>query len=182
MPSPAASRPSLQIRPFDYPLQIELVPKRAWGHNLRALIPATQWDKIKNAVFEQAGFHCEICHGQGQRHPVECHERWTFDESKRLQRLDGLIALCPRCHLAKHLGFAMRNRSPEDFDKIMAHLARVNGIGRDEADKYVEWVFAIQRRRANMAWVMDLRWLERHCAITWSAEARRSSMLIRDAA
>lgn len=167
------------ITPSEYPLTIELVPKNAWDHNLRALIPASQWDRIRNAVFEQASNRCEICGGYGWSHPVECHERWTFNEPKRLQTLDGLIALCPRCHAVKHLGFTMKNRRPESFQTARQHLMRVNGITGAEADKYIEWAFGIQRARAKMMFVMDLSWLSRHFQFSWSKKALQSTALIR---
>jgi hypothetical protein len=168
------------IEPSSYPLQIELVPEKAWGHNLRGLIPGSQWDKIKKAVFGLAGHRCEICRGRGWDWPVECHEKWEFNEKRRLQTLEGLVALCPRCHAAKHLGFAMKNKAPEAFAAIREHIMKVNGLTGEQVDKYIEWAFAIQRPRAKMLWTLDQRWLERHYVFAWSKKAIESNILIRD--
>jgi len=49
---------------------------------------------------------CETCGGCGPQYPVECHEIWNYDDTRLIQKLDGLIALCPDCHEVKHIGLA----------------------------------------------------------------------------
>ncbi len=169
----------ISITPHDYKLKIELVPEKAWGHNPRSLMPRGQWDKIKGAVFDLAGDRCEICCGRGYDHPVECHERWNFNEEMRLQTLEGLIALCPRCHAAKHLGFSMMAKTPKSYDAVRSHMARVNDVSAFENDKYIAWAFAQQAKRRGLSWVMDVRWLERHFQFAWSKSALESKVLIR---
>lgn len=148
-----------------YPLEIELVPQTAWGHNLRSLLSKSQWDHIRQCVYESAQYRCEICQGKGSKHPVECHEIWSYNEDTRLQTLKGLQALCPWCHQVKHLGFAKHQGS---IRHLIEHMMKVNGTSTKETQDYIDAVFAVQRRRATMSWIMDLRWLTNHYACQWT--------------
>lgn len=143
--------------PGDYKLKIELVPERAWGLNLRAVLKASEWKKIKEWTFERAGSRCEICGKVGRKHPVECHEIWAYEENQRVMRLVGLQALCPLCHLAKHYGFAEKQ---DLSNAVIAHLATVNGISPGEAAYYAKRSIDGQRRRSKMAWRLNLDWFE----------------------
>ena len=82
-------------------LTVELVPRSLWGINLRSELPKSKWDKLRKATYKKANFVCEICGGVGRKWPVECHEIWHYDDENKVQRLDGLIALCPPCHQVK---------------------------------------------------------------------------------
>src|SRR5574337_1863360 len=87
-------------------LTIELVPQTSWMNNVRAVLTTKRWDILRGIVADQAWNVCEICGGVGPKHPVECHEIWEYDEKNRTQKLAGMIALCPDCHMVKHFGFA----------------------------------------------------------------------------
>jgi hypothetical protein len=88
--------------PPDAPrLSIELVPATSWFDNLRSLLPPAEWDALRKATSQAAGHRCEICGGRGPKWPVECHERWQYDDATHVQTLTGLIALCPECHRVK---------------------------------------------------------------------------------
>ena len=52
-------------------LTIELVPKGQWGTNLRSRLPKAEWDRLRKAQYQAAGYVCEICGGEGPSHPVE---------------------------------------------------------------------------------------------------------------
>lgn len=161
MPMPYGVLSTPAISPKRYKLQIELIPERQWGVNLRSAMSATQWGQVSREIFEAAGHRCALCGGRGRKHPVECHEVWSYDEDpdlaagKRVQRLEGLQALCPACHRVKHLGFADKQGW---LDASIKHLARVNGIGIPEARAYLDWAYAQQRRREFMKWAQDLSW------------------------
>jgi hypothetical protein len=60
-------------------------------------------DQLHSVVL---GSRCEICGGRGPEHPVECHERWRYNDLIRTQTLVRMIALCPACHQVKHVGLA----------------------------------------------------------------------------
>jgi hypothetical protein len=105
-------------------------------------------------VYRQAGSQCVICAGAGPSHPVEAHEAWEFDEAERMQRLVGMMALCPACHEVKHFGRAVRLGREE---QVRAHLARINGWSEDEVEEHLRTAAEVWQRRDEVEdWGLDL--------------------------
>lgn len=140
-------------------LTIELVPKPLWYSNLRTELPKADWDKLRKEVYRKAAHLCEICGGHGSNWPVECHERWEYDDKKKIQILKGLIALCPTCHSVKHIGYT-QTQGYYAFTKAMRHLMKVNQIDIVEAEEFISEAFRIWQERSNHDWTQDLTWLK----------------------
>lgn len=138
------------------PLQIELVPSTSWGDNLRSKLPRSQWDRLRKACYANAGFRCELCGGKGRRHPVECHEIWSYDETDFVQKLEGLIALCPACHRCKHPGNTRRIGLGH---LIEPHLMKVNGWAQEQAQHAQGWALMEWDARSAHQWTVDIDWL-----------------------
>lgn len=82
-------------------LTIDLLPRGAWYKNLSKTLPQKDWDRLRQAAYERAGYKCVICGaGNGQ---LEAHEVWEFDTYVKTQKLTDIIALCKSCHMVKHL-------------------------------------------------------------------------------
>ncbi|MDD5002074.1 MAG: HNH endonuclease [Thiomonas arsenitoxydans] len=135
-------------------LYVDLVPQTAWYDNLRALLQTDEWDAVRRAVYRRAGHRCQICGGQGEKWPVEAHERWAFDDAAGVQSLRDIEALCPACHTVTHFGLAeIRGKKQEAF----SHLMRVNAWSADQARKHVDEAFATWQRRGQRRWSLDAR-------------------------
>ncbi len=140
--------------PFANPrLSIELVPSSSWFDNVRARIPVPEWDFLRKQIYTAAEDCCEICGGRGSNHPVECHERWHYDDKKKIQRLDGLLALCPACHQVKHIGLAEVRGL---YDQSISQLCKVNGWDSIDATEYVQAAFDIWAARSKHEWEVDI--------------------------
>jgi len=142
-------------------LKIELVPSTLWGMNLRSLLTRGEWDKLRRWSYGKADNRCEICNASGleqnRRHAVECHERWEYDDINRIQKLVGVISLCPRCHQVKHFGRAL---SVGAGRYAIQHLRDINDWSVEKAQQYVEVEFRLHTLRSvGPAWRLDLRWL-----------------------
>lgn len=166
------SRPNVLNEPDSPPqLTLELIPTTARQHNIRNLIPRQGWNKIRNGIAKQAKRRCQIC-GTKTR-SLHTHEIWQYDDSKHIQRLEGLIALCHACHYVKHLDISfLENRGPIesyylDIEKglskeppiafkknllIVEHLAKVNGWPLNQALKYIEEQLEIWKNRSTHIW------------------------------
>ena len=134
-------------------LVLELVPQSSWRKNVRNLVPSRTWDLLRFYCYERAGHKCEICGGVGDRHPVECHEIWHYDEEKHEQTLVGLQALCPDCHSCKHIGMANRLGK---LDHCIKHLMNVNEMSRCQAERMIQDAFALWRERSAFQWVVNM--------------------------
>lgn len=138
-------------------LTIELVPKTSWYDNVRSHVSKEVWDKLRNEVYFQASYKCEICGGKGHKWPVECHEVWEYDDINHVQKLVRLIALCPNCHKVKHVGLA---RLQGDNEIVIEQLMKVNEMFRDEAEEYIYQAFKIWQERSKHNWTVDISYLK----------------------
>jgi hypothetical protein len=140
-------------------LTIELVPATMWLNNVRAVVTKKQWDYLKSQVSSKAYNLCEICGGVGPKHPVECHEIWAFDNKNLVQKLEGMIALCPSCHMVKHFGFAeVRGKRAI----ALRHLMSVNKLTLNKAEEYVAQAFKVWAERSKKNWTLDITHLKEY--------------------
>lgn len=137
-------------------LTIELVPKPTWNINLRSLVSSRKWDEIRRYSYKRAGNRCEICGGRGHKHPVECHEEWDYS-TPGIQKLSKVTALCPDCHLVKHIG---RAQATGQYGKALVHFMKINQVSRKDADIYIRNCFDIWEERSKHSWSVDISNLE----------------------
>ena len=141
----------------------EPVPETAWFINLRSALSTPCWSAVSRWQGRLARWRCQACGGKGPEHPVECHEQWSYETHGRehVQRLVGLLALCPACHQVKHIGLAQLRGQGE---AAWAHFLRVNNIddaqGRDIMMRLVDEY----EERSRVKWRQDISWIE-----GWSA-------------
>jgi hypothetical protein len=145
-------------------LHIELIPRTCYASNVRTLLPNKYWDKLRRESYEKAGHVCEICgdngQNQGYRHRVECHEIWVYDDDTRVQKLLGLISLCPKCHQVKHFGRASAiGKQAEAF----THLETVNGWNHKQCVKHAAESMLVWLDRSKYKWKLDLGILTELC-------------------
>jgi hypothetical protein len=100
-------------------LTVELVPSTCWYINLRSNASKAVWGRLRRRVAAEAGQRCEICGGRGRRWPVECHDVWHYDDSTKVQRLEGWWRCFP---LPRGEARRFRLRSGS-FDAVVKHLA-----------------------------------------------------------
>lgn len=138
--------------PMEYPhLYVDLIPKTSFFTNLRSELSQAQWDYIRKIVYKRAGYKCEICGGQGEKWPVEAHERWSYKDG--VQSLVGVQALCPSCHQATHIGLAEVNGKR---DEAILQLMTVNGWSRERTEKHVNDAFSKWAERSKESWKLDI--------------------------
>ena len=138
-------------------LTIELVPTTCHFSNVRTMVKPKEWDKIRFISYEESGHKCQICSdtgkNQGYKHNVECHEIWEYDDVNHIQKLVGLISLCPICHQVKHIGRAMMmGKQTECF----IQLAKVNKWTKQQIDKHLIESFELHRERSQHEWDLDI--------------------------
>lgn len=85
------------------------------------------WRSLERAT------ECEVCGSEAR----ELDEVWEYEEVEggAVARLLGFRSLCPRCHLATHLGLAQVRRR---FGEASFWIQAVNGLSRTEAARLVD--------------------------------------------
>lgn len=142
--------------PEQPPLMPEMLPPTTWEENIRLQIPPDRWDALRKHCYAAAGHRCEICGARGKPH-IECHEKWGFDDVWHVQKLEGLLGLCPLCHKAHHLGYARRLGM---HDAVLAHIKAINRWDDHQLKVAMDWCQAELERRSPFAWTVDLSWLQ----------------------
>lgn len=137
-------------------LRMELIPEGTWYINVRKEFSKEHWDIIRRDCYAKAEYHCEICGGQGRDHPVECHEKWLWDDNTMVQKLVGFVALCPKCHQVKHIGHSYATLSKTKLLRLYSHQRRINKWKIHEQGRYFEKVAARQKKRNKLNWTVDL--------------------------
>lgn len=155
-------------------LSVELVPRLAWGKNVRAVVAADTWAALRwhfgatlySPPFRSIDFptttsrfklKCAFCHTEQKK--LELHEQWRYDDERAIQRLIGLKPICSKCHLVKHLGYAVTKGRG---DEVLAHLAQINDWTPRQAEKLSEQAFAAWSLRSQSSYTLDLTYLARH--------------------
>ena len=126
---------------------------------MRTNIPPKEWDLLRKDVYADAGHKCEICGGVGPKWPVECHEVWHYDDTKMVQRLERMIALCPSCHQCKHIGLA---EAQGKLAQARRHIKKVNGWTDEDLDVYLKSVWSEWHARSKCEWELDITSLDRY--------------------
>jgi len=138
-------------------LTIELVPESAFYKNVRALLTKDQWSALSKQVRSAAYDICQICNSPKQS--LDCHEVWHYNDSKLIQKLTGLVALCKDCHMVKHFGFAQIKGKGE---QALNHFMKINKLTRRQALTYIEEAFEIWKLRSKSSWTTDVSFLENY--------------------
>lgn len=133
----------------------DMLPSSTWESNLRHLLSDAEWDRLRKFCYRAAGNTCKACGSRGEPH-VEAHESWSFDENTLIQRLTGLVCLCPTCHKAKHLGYANRlGRLPQ----VLAKLKWLNEWNDAQLKTELKKVEDRQVQLSMKEWSLDLSFL-----------------------
>ena len=82
------------------------------------------------------------------------------DEINFIQKLTGLIILCPTCHSVKHFGFTL-NQTKGNPVAAIRKLMIINKWDDDQTAKYIEEKFKQWAERSTHPWKMDYTWLEK---------------------
>lgn len=145
-----------------YKLNFEMVPEECWYANLRSVLPPAQWDRVRRDAYARAGGRCMICGAPASR--LEAHERWSYDDKKKLQKLETVAAVCRRCHEVIHIGrTALIGRGEE----AMEHFMKVNGCTQSEYHEALGEANRLYLERNKVeGWATDLSWLKDNFGIS----------------
>jgi len=146
-------------RTFGSGLFVDLVPESCWFTNVRSCVDKTDWDRLRRMIYDRADNQCEAC--GARRDPaaqvwLEAHERWSYDDTTRTQRLRRLVTLCSPCHLATHFGFAQI--SGKDA-QALSQLMTINNWTRQAANDHVAAAARRWAVRSKHDWHLDLTML-----------------------
>ena len=88
---------------------------------------------------------------------MQCHEVWSFDNTKGIQKLVGLIALCDDCHKVIHWFrtywlFRRGKISGKEIGHLEKHFCTVNKCRRDQMQNHIRSSYDIMISRNAQEW------------------------------
>lgn len=138
-------------------LEIESIPESTWGISLANLLPRPIWDDLRREVYETFNHTCAICGATDKQ--LHCHEKWSFDDKARVQKLAGFQCLCSDCHSIKHWGRtvaeAHKNNDKETIPRLTRHFCEVNKCSADAFSLYKVEIGNITQRRNRYRYKVD---------------------------
>ena len=141
-------------------LFVDMIPSKCSFKNARKYIDRSDWDHLRNKVYERVNHKCECCgyqHIKNFNKSLEAHERWEFDMNTKTQKLKRFVALCSYCHYATHIGNAKRI----GVDHIARKkLKKVRNFTDEELQKHIDDAYKLCAERDKYDWVQDLSILE----------------------
>lgn len=156
----------------ELPLTIELIPSSSFMNNVRKAVSRESWDIIRRETYKKYSYHCGICGASNC--VLECHEIWEFDDENNIQRLQGLISLCTKCHKVKHFGFAlmMADQGKMDIEELLKHFRKVNKCRNSTFQKHFKESVKVWEERSRKEWKLDLGECEKYVMIDGLEPAR----------
>lgn len=135
-------------------LEIEPIPISSWGISLANRLPKSEWGRVRQKVYRDADYKCEICGNTNST--LNCHEVWKFDDRKRIQRLVGFECLCKLCHDVKHFGRSLGTYNGGYIKELIKHWCRVNKKKESDFYVYQRKIFEINKKRADKFYVVKI--------------------------
>jgi len=135
-------------------LKIEPIPASTWGVSLANKLDYNEWKEIRQKVYRDADYRCEIC-GTTDR-TLHAHERWAYDDKRRIQRLVGLECCCELCHDVHHFGRTSVTRSKSYVERCIGHWCKVNKKSRNEFMTYLQEIQLINRKRSDKQYIVKI--------------------------
>lgn len=133
-------------------LFVDLVPRSCWFTNVRYCVSLEDWERLRHTIYYRVGHVCEAC-GKFNKGNLEAHERWSYDNDAKVQKLERLVALCKECHTATHMGLA-KVRGLEAG--ATAHLKLVTGMDDAQVQRHIQDAYDLWRLRSQVEWHLDL--------------------------
>ena len=136
-------------------LNPDFAPKKT-DHNVKMMVDEEAWDFIRRRTYKKAAYRCEICSGKGEKWPVECHEKWRYDDKKKIMTLERFIALCPLCHMVYHYMTRKERKKKEMIDHIIKVNCYQNAVAAYQLISDASFVY---NERSRYTWEIDITYL-----------------------
>lgn len=135
-------------------LKIEPIPISTWGISLSSRLPYKEWAEIRQKVYRDADYRCEICGATNRT--LHCHEVWFYDDRRRIQRLLKFECICELCHDVHHFGRTSQTKAQSYIERCIGHWCHVNKKSRKDFYNYLEEIKITNRKRADRQYIVKI--------------------------
>ena len=135
-------------------LAIEPRPISTWGVTLASLLPKKDWDQIRHQCYREADYTCTIC-GEQERQ-LHAHEKWKFDDKRKIQRLVDVQCCCVLCHDVYHFGRSSQVYSSKYQQELINHWCKVNKLTKADFQVHLAQIREINQKRVKIFYVVKV--------------------------
>lgn len=135
-------------------LVVESIPISTWGVTLASRLPRKEWDEIRQRVYREANYTCQICGNINDT--LFCHEQWKWDDRRKIQKLVGFECCCKLCSDVHHFGRSTQVYGKAYVEKLISHWCKVNDRKREDFILSERKRFELNKRRANIFYVVKV--------------------------
>lgn len=163
-------------------LQIEMVPQPLWGMNIRQVVTAAQWNKIRKKVMDEQNNRCSICgrkngevatgyDGISYKTKLVCHEDWEYEDwgweyedqqwmfyPEHVQRLRGFMIICTMCSYCIHFGNtqSLAARGHIRLESVKAHYMTINQCSETGFARDLQQATCLWEKRNRVDWIQEV--------------------------
>lgn len=144
----------------------DLIPHTSWGASLANLLTKASWDKLRHPLIDQVNHACQLC-GISNLPSYDVHEIWSYQMPTHddliqsqsqdtvafgVQKLEGLVVLCKKCHACFHLGLA---NAQGRLHPVLSRLRVINNWTAEQLSLYKKTVFQRWEHHSQVPWILD---------------------------
>ena len=130
---------------------------------MRAVLPKSQWTKLRKAILERHGLRCTVCGKEEQEsRKLHAHEEWLYndEDDPPTARLVTISLLCWHCHAVEHWGVtkklvAQGHLTERALTDTIDHFCRINGATFDDFASHEEQETRRWEDRSTRNWRID---------------------------
>lgn len=162
-------------RQQNYLIKFEFIPKFQNFRNARSGLEflykdKSLWKSIRDSVEAEYQGACMICGKTSQENEqdpkkkhstnTECHEVWSYNDYKGIQKLEELQPLCNQCHSIKHINRFFKDKITQDY--YFLKYSEINSIEEQQAK--IDYLFAhdYQKKLNDKQFKLDLSLLNNY--------------------
>lgn len=135
-------------------LSIEPRPVSTWGVTLSNLLPKKEWFELARQCKQEADYTCVVCGTESRK--MHAHEVWSFDDKKKVQKLEDVICICVLCHDVKHFGRSTQVYGKRYQTELIKHWCKVNKLTKEDFQKHLNDIRTLNHKRVKVFYVVEV--------------------------
>ena len=129
-----------------YKLNVRLIPKSAYGQNMRSVMSSREWRDLSDYV--RSVQVCAGCWKRFDKTRLEAHEEWVWKLFGE-QVLRRIVPLCKKCHHTVHIG---RANACNEYEEAQRHYMQVRHVSQGKFNQIVNEEWKRWDKRSKIKW------------------------------
>lgn len=134
------------------PLFVEPVPQSVHYRHIQAELTPEQWKWIVDATIHRAKAMCECCQQPHTlEHPLNAVEKWIYDDSNQVMKLEKMIAVCKMCEHVRRI------HQTQVEPHLLEHLKTQNQFNDVQVSQHIQKAVQRHQERSESLWTVKFQ-------------------------